>query len=135
MELFNCSFLQIVTNSATVRKINLKKMSIDDFSFSQNFILSSLQSSSVQAFVLYFEVIFSRGHKKLVISSSPFEPRTRWKHLIFHFPNQLFICPHDKIVGTFKMRINDEEKTLNFGVAVDFLGKVCRTQFSKEYRL
>lgn len=128
-----------MTSSATIRKMNLKKMSIEDFSFSENFILTSLQpmqSSDVNAFFLFFEVCFNKGHKKLKISSSPFEPeRIRWKHIIFKFENEFCIYPNDQIKGTFKLSSGGKKNKLNFHVNVDFLGAVSRTHFSKEYIL
>lgn len=126
---------QIVTNSALLRVINLKTINTENFCFSEHFELTAIRSSPVHAFVLYFEVGFTKCHKHIFISSSPYQTPSRWKQLVLFFENHLFVERNECINGTFSLKKSKTDSALFFNLNVRVSGASCKTAFFSNYIL
>lgn len=70
---------QVVTNSYLVKEIDLYTVEKKDLSFSSPFHLIVRRNDFIQALVTYFNVDFSKCHKRIGFSTSPDSQYTHWK--------------------------------------------------------
>lgn len=56
----------------------------EDLTFSSPFCLQVKRNDYMRALVAYFNVEFTRYHKRIGFSSSPKSPYTHWKQIVLH---------------------------------------------------
>lgn len=127
------NYSQVVTNSAILKMIDLKTFCMDDFSFSTDFTLTTARDDFINAFVLFFEIGYTKCHKHLYMSTSPYELPSMWKQIILYFENHLYVSQNKKIYGNFTRKV--EQNISKFYVSVKFSDTSCKTKFLNEYTL
>ena len=73
------------------------------------FELTFKRSKTLHGFVLWFDIVFSAdGSDKIVLDTSPFCPKTHWKHelMVMEEKDFLEICEGEKVVGIFNLERN-----------------------------
>ena len=111
---------QVRTNTYRLRLINLKTFRIDNCNFTTQFYLNTLSICKLHAFVLYFRIGFTKGHKDVFLSTAPQEKPTRWKQMIFYFKDGVSCQKSNIVAGDFVLRYTDEQK-LAFRIGIRFV--------------
>ena len=62
-------FFQIVTNSCLLKEVDLATITKEELSFTAPFSLKVRRSDYVQAFVTYFNIEFTKCHKRVGFST------------------------------------------------------------------
>ncbi|KAI5632619.1 ribosomal protein l11 methyltransferase (PrmA) domain-containing protein [Phthorimaea operculella] len=76
---------QVVTNSCLLKEIDLYTVKKEDLNFESKFHLQVRRNDFIQALVTFFNVEFTKSHKRLGFSTAPEAPYTHWKQTVFYF--------------------------------------------------
>lgn len=74
----------MVSNHCQLLEIDLNTMKKEDLNFDVPFTLTVRQNDYLHAFVTYFNVEFSKCHKRTWFSTAPEAPYTHWKQTVFY---------------------------------------------------
>lgn len=94
---------QIITKAVKVNEIDLYTASAD-FSFNSTFELIFESDGSSGGFFTYFEVVFNKCHRPVVLSTSPSMPATHWRQTLFYLNDSLYPHVGEKIIGNISLR-------------------------------
>jgi len=127
---------QVVTNTCLLREIDLQTCTIDDIPFEAPFQLQVKRNDYIQALVTFFNVEFSKCHKRIGFSTAPEAPYTHWKQTVFYLQDYITCKRGEEVYGVFKMKPNPRNKRdLDFGIDVSFKGELCALEESNKYRM
>jgi type I protein arginine methyltransferase len=99
---------QVVTNSFMVKDIDLYTVKKEDLSFSSDFHLTVKRNDFIQALATYFNVEFTKCHKRLGFSTSPESQYTHWKQTVFYLDDYITAKKGEELYGTFTMHPNEK---------------------------
>ncbi|KAH0516451.1 Protein arginine N-methyltransferase 1 [Microtus ochrogaster] len=75
---------QLVTNACLIKEVDTYMVKGEDLTFSSPFCLQVKRNDYIHALVAYFNIEFTRYHKRTGFSSSPMYPYTHWKQTVLH---------------------------------------------------
>ena len=73
----------IVTDAHVFRSIDLYTVKVEDLEFTVPFTITAERDDYIHAFICYFDIEFSKCHKKLAFSTGPRAKYTHWKQVCF----------------------------------------------------
>lgn len=127
---------QLVTNSFLVKEVDLYTVTKADLEFHSQFQLTVKRNDFVQALVTYFNVEFTKCHKRLGFSTSPESNYTHWKQTVFYFDEYLTVKRNEEIFGTFAMKPNARNnRDLDFMIDLQFKGELSQVHEVNHYRM
>lgn len=127
---------QVVSDNCMVKEVDLYTVNKADLDFSAAFTLNMKRNDFVQALVTYFNVEFTKCHKRLGFSTSPEAAYTHWKQTVFYFDEYLTVKKGEECRGVFQMKPNERNnRDLDFTIAIDFEGELCQVKESNHYRM
>uniref|UniRef100_A0A672QBY0 Protein arginine methyltransferase 1 n=1 Tax=Sinocyclocheilus grahami TaxID=75366 RepID=A0A672QBY0_SINGR len=116
--------------------ITFQNLKIEDLSFTSPFCLQVKRNDYIHALVTYFNIEFTRCHKRTGFSTSPESPYTHWKQTVFYLDDYLTVKTGEEIFGTISMKPNvKNNRDLDFTVDLDFKGQLCEVSKTSEYRM
>ena len=123
---------KVVTNSCLIREIDIQTCTKEDIPFTSPFHLQIKRNDYMQALVTYFNIEFTKCHKKVGFSTAPEARYTHWKQTVFYLDDYLTCKKGDEVSGVFSMKPNTRNvRDLDFEINVDFNG----VSESNTYRL
>lgn len=127
---------QVVTNSCLLKEVDLYTVQKTDLDFNAPFHLQVRRNDYIQALVTYFNVEFSKCHKRIGFSTGPDCPYTHWKQTVFYFDDSLTVKKNEEIYGVFCMKPNNRNnRDLDFTIDIDFKGELCEVHEINRYRM
>ncbi|XP_064480874.1 protein arginine N-methyltransferase 1-like isoform X5 [Ornithodoros turicata] len=127
---------QVVTNACLLKEVDLYTVKVEDLSFSSPFHLQVRRDDYIQAFVTFFNVEFTKCHKRTGFSTAPEAAYTHWKQTVFYFDDYMTVKKGEEICGVFCMKPNPKNKRdLDFSIDVDFKGDLSELSESFTYRM
>ncbi|XP_017785935.1 PREDICTED: protein arginine N-methyltransferase 1 isoform X1 [Nicrophorus vespilloides] len=127
---------QVVTNACLIKEVDLYTVQKQDLEFSAPFHLQVRRNDYVQALVTFFNVEFTKCHKRVGFSTAPEAPYTHWKQTVFYFEDYMTVKKNEEIYGTFEMRPNPRNnRDLDFVVELDFKGELGDVHETNRYRM
>uniref|UniRef100_I3JLU0 type I protein arginine methyltransferase n=1 Tax=Oreochromis niloticus TaxID=8128 RepID=I3JLU0_ORENI len=127
---------QLVSNSCLVREVDIYTVKAEDLTFTSPFCLQVKRNDYIHALVTYFNIEFTRCHKRIGFSTSPESPYTHWKQTVFYLDDYLTVKTGEEIIGTVSMKPNvKNNRDLDFTIDVDFRGQLCEMSKTLEYRM
>jgi len=127
---------QVVTNVCLLKEVDLYTVKVSDLKFSSPFHLQVKRDDYIQAFVTFFNVEFTKCHKRTGFSTAPEAPYTHWKQTVFYFDDYLTVRKGEEVYGVFRMCPNEKNKRdLDFSIEVDFRGELCELNENFIYRM
>lgn len=128
--------LQIVSSAYMIKEVDLYTVKKADLDFSSPFHLVIKRNDFVQALVSYFNVEFTKCHKRLGFSTSPESPYTHWKQTVFYFDEYMTVKKGEEVFGTFQMKPNERNnRDLDFKIEVNFKGELSQVNEANHYRM
>uniref|UniRef100_A0A3P9NIB7 type I protein arginine methyltransferase n=1 Tax=Poecilia reticulata TaxID=8081 RepID=A0A3P9NIB7_POERE len=97
---------QLVTNSCLIREVDIYTVKAEDLTFTSPFCLQVKRNDYIHALVTYFNIEFTRCHKRIGFSTSPESPYTHWKQTVFYLDDYLTVKTGEEIFGTLSMKPN-----------------------------
>merc|ERR1739848_605611 len=127
---------QVVTNNCLIKEIDIQTIKKDEIPFESPLHLQIRRNDYVQALVTFFQIEFSKCHKRVGFSTAPEAPYTHWKQTVFYLEDYITCKKDEELSGTFRMRPNDRNKRdLDFEIDVEFTGELCTLSESNKYRM
>lgn len=127
---------QVVTNACLIKEVDLYTVTKADLEFSSPFSLQVRRNDYVQALVTFFNIEFTKCHKKIQFSTAPEFPYTHWKQTVFYFDEYMTVKKGEEIYGTFSMKPNARNyRDLDFSIGLDFKGELCQVNETNTYRM
>ncbi|XP_072857060.1 protein arginine N-methyltransferase 8 isoform X4 [Pogona vitticeps] len=127
---------QVVTNACLIKEVDIYTVKLEELAFTSAFCLQIQRNDYIHALVTYFNIEFTKCHKKMGFSTAPDAPYTHWKQTVFYLEDYLTVRRGEEIYGTISMKPNEKnERDLDFTVDLDFKGQLCETSISNEYKM
>ncbi|KAG8147124.1 putative Protein arginine N-methyltransferase 1 protein, partial [Naja naja] len=117
---------QLVTNACLIKEVDIYTVKVEDLTFTSPFCLQVKRNDYIHALVAYFNIEFTRCHKRTGFSTSPESPYTHWKQTVFYMEDYLTLKTGEEIFGTIGMKPNAKNnRDLDFTIDLDFKGQLC----------
>nr|CAD7414576.1 unnamed protein product [Timema poppensis] len=127
---------QVVTNACLLKEVDLYTVQKGDLDFSAPFHLQVRRNDYIQALVTFFNIEFTKCHKRIGFSTAPEAPYTHWKQTVFYFDDYLTVKKNEEIYGTFSMKPNARNnRDLDFTIELDFKGELSQVHETNVYRM
>uniref|UniRef100_A0A8C6WPL2 type I protein arginine methyltransferase n=1 Tax=Neogobius melanostomus TaxID=47308 RepID=A0A8C6WPL2_9GOBI len=127
---------QIVTNTCLLKELDIYTVKPEDLSFTSAFCLQIQRNDYVHALVTYFNIEFTKCHKKTGFSTAPDAPSTHWKQTVFYLEDYLTVKKGEEIFGSITVRPNEKNvRDLEFTLELDFKGQLCEAAISHDYKM
>ena len=128
---------QVVTSPCMLREVDLYSCNMTDFwEFTIPFNLMMKQDDDVHALVGFFNVEFTKCHKRTGFTTSPEANYTHWKQTVFYLTDFVSAKKGEEICGTFGIRQNPKNaKEVDFSIEVDFSGESSSLNESLIFRM
>lgn len=127
---------QVITNACLIKELDMYTCKIEDLAFSSPFHLQCRRDDYVQALVCYFNVEFTKCHKRTGFSTAPESRYTHWKQTVFYFDEYLTVKKGEEIYGVMSIKPNKRnERDLDFTIDVDFKGELSAMTESNSYKM
>ncbi|XP_011500937.1 PREDICTED: protein arginine N-methyltransferase 1 [Ceratosolen solmsi marchali] len=127
---------QVVTNSCMIKEVDLYTVTKADLNFSSPFALQVRRNDYVQALVTFFNIEFTKCHKRMGFSTAPESQYTHWKQTVFYFDEYMTVKKGEEIYGNFAMEPNARNyRDLDFTIEIEFKGELCQIHESNHYRM
>lgn len=108
-------------------------MKKEDINFKAVFFLTAGHNDYLHAISAYFNVEFSRCHKPIRLSTSPFTVPTHWKQITFYLKSIIAIKKGETIHGSFQMRDIKNRREIEIDIFVDFEGILSKVKVKSKY--
>jgi len=126
----------VVTNNCLLKEFDMQHGKKEDIAFTSPFHLQIRKNDYVQALVTYFNVEFSKCHKKTWFSTGPDHAETHWKQTIFYLRDYITCKKGEEIFGQFKMENNPtNKKELNIEISIEFEGELSHLKEQNKYKM
>ncbi|XP_066276058.1 protein arginine N-methyltransferase 1-like isoform X1 [Branchiostoma lanceolatum] len=126
----------VVTNSCLLKEVDINTCKIEDLQFTSPFCLQCRRNDYVHALVCFFNVEFTKCHKRTGFSTAPEAHYTHWKQTVFYMEDYLTVKRGEEIYGTFNMRPNKRNnRDLDFSIDVEFKGELGELSASTSYKM
>lgn len=127
---------QVVTNACLLKEVDLYTVKKEDLTFSTPYHLLIRRNDYVQALVTFFNIEFTKCHKRTGFSTAPEAPYTHWKQTVFYFDDYLTVKKGEEVFGVFSMKPNAKNnRDLDFSIEIDFKGELSEMVESFPYRM
>ncbi|XP_052270812.1 protein arginine N-methyltransferase 1-like [Dreissena polymorpha] len=128
---------QVVTTPCLVKEVDIYTVKEEDLHFTAPFHLTCRRNDYVHALVTYFNIDFTKCHKKTGFSTAPEAPYTHWKQTVFYFnETDLTVKRGEEITGTITMQPNKKNnRDLDFEVEVQFEGELSNMAETLRYKM
>ncbi|KAL0270095.1 UNVERIFIED_CONTAM: hypothetical protein PYX00_007614 [Menopon gallinae] len=127
---------QVVTSASLLKQVNLYTVTKKDLEFTASFHLEARRNDYIQALVTFFNVEFTKCHKRTGFSTAPEAPYTHWKQTVFYFDNYVTVKKKEQIFGVFSMCPNARNnRDLDFTITLNFSGDLCEVHETNKYRM
>merc|ERR1711953_190131 len=127
---------QVCANSCLLKEIDIRTCTKEDIPFDSPFTLQIKRNDYAQALVTFFNIEFTKCHKRIGFSTAPEAPYTHWKQTVFYLEEYITAKKGEEIFGLFRMKPNTRNKRdLDFEIDVDFRGELCQLNEKNTYRM
>ncbi|XP_035874428.1 protein arginine N-methyltransferase 8 isoform X3 [Phyllostomus discolor] len=147
---------QVVTNACLIKEVDIYTVKTEELSFTSAFCLQIQRNDYIHALVTYFNIEFTKCHKKMgfstalvlskeeisinescmLVEETPDAPYTHWKQTVFYLEDYLTVRRGEELYGTISMKPNAKNvRDLDFTVDLDFKGQLCETSVSNDYKM
>ena len=128
--------LQVVTNSCLIKEVDLYTVVKADLDFASPFHLQCRRNDYIQALVTFFNIEFTKCHKRTGFSTAPEAQYTHWKQTVFYMDDSLTVKKGDEVSGVFSMKPNARNnRDLDFSIEIDFKGECGEIHETNHYRM
>ncbi|KAJ8318670.1 hypothetical protein KUTeg_003761 [Tegillarca granosa] len=118
-------------------EVDIYTVKEEDLDFKAPFHLQCRRNDYVHALVTFFNIEFSKCHKRTGFSTAPEAPYTHWKQTVFYFDQlDLTVKKGEELSGTFSVKPNQKNvRDLDFIIEVDFKGELSDMTECMTYKM
>uniref|UniRef100_UPI00358FC59E protein arginine N-methyltransferase 1-like n=1 Tax=Myxine glutinosa TaxID=7769 RepID=UPI00358FC59E len=127
---------QVVTNSCLIKEVDIATVNVDDLTFTSPFCLQVNRNDYIHALVAYFNIEFTKCHKRTGFSTGPDAAYSHWKQTVFYLDDYLTVRRGEELYGAITMKPNAKNnRDLDFNIDVEFKGQLCEISNTQDYRM
>jgi len=127
---------QVVATNCLVKEVDLYTVKKEDLSFKAPFQITVRRDDYVHALIMYFNIEFTKCHKRTGFSTSPDSRYTHWKQTVFYLEDYITAKAGETLTGTFAMKPNERNnRDLDFDISVEFSGELSSLSESRSYKM
>jgi len=127
---------QVVSNACLVKEVDIYTVKEEDLTFRAPFHMTCRRNDYVQALVTYFNIEFTKCHKRTGFSTDPAAQYTHWKQVVFYLDEFITAKKGEEINGHFSMTPNvNNKRDLDFKLEVDFRGELSEVIEENSYKM
>lgn len=124
----------VFTSPCKLLELDLLTMKREEVSFSSNFTLIANRDEYCHAFLVHFDVHFSKCHTKVTLSTAPWKEYTHWKQCVFYIREDLMMKKGEKVSGVLRVGQNAENKrNIDVEIVYEFLGEIHSVSTKSRY--
>ncbi|XP_033016477.1 protein arginine N-methyltransferase 8 isoform X2 [Lacerta agilis] len=113
------------------QEVDIYTVKTEDLVFTSAFCLQIQRNDYIHALVTYFNIEFTKCHKKIGFSTAPDAPYTHWKQTVFYLEDYLTVRRGEELYGSISIKPNEKNvRDLDFTVDLDFKGQLCEISVS-----
>jgi protein arginine N-methyltransferase 1 len=128
----NCPSERLMTGIYELLNFDLNRVTVEMLNIDCNFTLIPTKDDTLDALAVWFDVTFDGPQRRVVLSTSPFSPGTRWYHTIFYLETPIPIVMGTEFHGNFHMDLNIENpKEQDWVITYEVDGQ----PYSQRYRM
>jgi protein arginine N-methyltransferase 1 len=102
----SCPTERIITETSEILDIDLNTVTVEMLNIDCSFSLIPTKTETLDAFALWFDVLFEGPQQTVILSTSPWEEGTRWYQSIFYLETPLAVTAGSPVRGRFRMELN-----------------------------
>jgi len=126
----------VMTTPCLLKEFDIQTMQPEEVDFKAVFSIDAVRDDFCHAFVVYFDVEFSRCHKTISFSTGPHATYTHWKQTIFYLKEDLTVLQNENISGTLATKRSEKNKRdLDITLAFEFNGEHQKARTESLYLL
>ncbi|EGG22092.1 protein arginine methyltransferase [Cavenderia fasciculata] len=126
----------IVTTDCCILNIDIMTIQKEQLPFKSDFKLKAQRDDLVHAFVVYFDIEFTKGSKTVFFSTGPRAKYTHWKQSILYMDDVLKVCNGEEITGTIDVApFQQNRRDLKIKLDYQFNGSQGASSASTEYHM
>lgn len=127
---------QVMSSCCRLLTIDIMTVKIEDLAFSVPFKLSALRDDYCHAFVVSFDIEFSKSHKKVFFSTGPHARYTHWKQTVFYLNDVLSMKKGEEMRGEFVCKPGVKNpRDLDITISYRFKGSYDSIDATQRYML
>jgi len=127
---------QVMSSTARLLTLDIAAIKVEDLAFKVPFRLTATRDDFVHAFVVSFDIEFSKCHKKVVFSTGPHAQYTHWKQTVFYLNDVLSIKKGEEIRGEFSCKPGEKNpRDLDITIKYSFKGQHMSVDGDQRYML
>ena len=109
-------------------------MKIEDLGFKAPFVLTAAHNDYIHSIAMYFNVEFSRCHKPILLSTSPFKTGTHWKQVSFYLKSVIAIKRGESIYGSISIKKNSiNSREIDIIISINFEGALMKVEETNRF--
>jgi len=115
----------VISTRPMLKEFNINTVQLDEMDFKSNFKLTIQKDGFMDAFVVFFDVEFTKGcTSPIKLETGPFAIRTHWEQALFWLEKRLEVVKGDTITATFACSHNrDYHRELDIFIKFQIEGK------------
>jgi len=127
---------QVMTGPFRFLTLDINTVKLENLDFKVPFRLVAARDDFCHAFVVYFDIEFSKCHKPIFFSTGPHSTYTHWKQTVFYLNDVLSMKKGEEIKGEFSCRPNKKNhRELDITISYHFKGSYDTVSVAQEYFL
>ncbi|XP_033016476.1 protein arginine N-methyltransferase 8 isoform X1 [Lacerta agilis] len=90
------------------QEVDIYTVKTEDLVFTSAFCLQIQRNDYIHALVTYFNIEFTKCHKKIGFSTAPDAPYTHWKQTVFYLEDYLTVRRGEELYGSISIKPNEK---------------------------
>ena len=90
---------QVVCHDSLIKTIDINTVTKEELNFASDFTMKGKHNDWGHAFLIHFDIEFSKCHKPVYFSTGPNAAYTHWKQTIFYLSEPLMVKKDEEIKG------------------------------------
>lgn len=128
---------QVISNACLIKEVDIYTVTEKDLTFTAPFHLTTRRNDYIHALVTFFNIEFTKCHKRTGFSTAPEAPYTHWKQTVFYFnETDLTVKRGEELTGTISVQPNKKNnRDLDFEIDIDFEGELSKMSENLKYKM
>jgi len=127
---------QVMTGPCRIFTIDIATVKQEDLAFKSPFRLVATRDDYCHAFVVSFDIEFSKCHKKIYFSTAPGAPYTHWKQTVFYLDEVLSVKKGEEIRGEWACKPGVKNpRDLDISISYRFKGQYDAIERTQQFFL
>jgi len=123
----------VISDSYCVLNLDLYKVTTEQLNFESQFQVKFKYDEYCHAIVAYFEIVFSKCHTRIGLSTSPFCDYTHWKQTVFYLDKSLSATKGSILKGKINVKAN-KKNARNLDIIIESIYENDRNARVKQKR-